>query len=225
MSEPRTTNQSSPLRTAQLARPMRKLDRAMLSPESPMDPAIQGGRLSPIPSRNPERTRTPFRPSAEEKPARRPTTSKGDCKGCGEPIKGKSVSSADGRLTGRYHKQCFVCQTCSEPFATSTFYVIDDAPYCERHYHKLNGSVCSTCDKGIEGQYLESERKQKFHPGCLTCADCRRTLRNDYFEMNGQVYCERDAFRRAQQGRFLGVGGPGAGSNRMERRTTRMMMM
>jgi hypothetical protein len=225
MSEMRTTNQSSPPRNAQLARPMRRLDPAMLSPESPMDPAIQGGRLSPIPSRNPERTRTPSRPSAEEKPARRPTTSKGDCKGCGEPIKGKSVSSADGRLTGRYHKQCFVCQTCSEPFATSTFYVIDDAPYCERHYHKLNGSVCSTCDKGIEGQYLESERKQKFHPGCLTCADCKRTLRNDYFEMNGQVYCERDAFRRAQQGRFLGVGGPGAGSNRMERRTTRMMMM
>jgi hypothetical protein len=204
----------------------RNLDPSLLNPESPMDPAIQDGRLSPVPprapARNPARTALPGSPPNQQ-PARRPATAKGDCKACRAPIKGKSVSSADGRLTGRYHKQCFVCTTCSEPFQTSTFYVINDAPYCERHYHKLNGSVCTACDKGIEGQYLESERKQKFHPRCLTCADCRRTLRNDYFEMNGRVYCERDAFRRAQQGRFLGPGG--GGTNRMERRTTRLMMM
>ena len=194
----------------------------MSSPESPMDPAIQSGRFSPIPPRNPNRAQTPTGSNSQDKPVRRPTTAKGNCKGCGEAIKGKSVSSADGRLTGRYHKQCFVCVTCSEPFTASTFYVINDAPYCERHYHKLNGSVCSTCDRGIEGQYLETERKQKYHPGCLTCADCKRSLRHDYFEMNGRVYCERDAFRRAQQGRFLG---PGAGgTNKMERRTTRLMM-
>jgi len=198
-------------------------------PESPLDPtiidpAIQGGRRSPVPNIPPPR----FEAAALEPPktihARRPTTSKGNCKGCKEPIKGKSVSSADGRLTGRYHKQCFVCTTCSEPFATATFYVIKDAPYCERHYHKLNGSICTTCDRGIEGQYLESGSKSKFHPGCLNCADCRRNLRHDYFEMNGKIYCERDAFRRAQQGRFLGPGGGGA-TNKMERRTTRLMMM
>lgn len=200
----------------------------MAGPESPMDPAIQSGRFSPLPPRSTPRGPPPLRRNTEDRPvpARRPTTAKGNCKGCGAAIKGKSVSSADGRLTGRYHKQCFVCATCSEPFQASTFYVINDAPYCERHYHKLNGSVCSTCDKGIEGQYLESERKLKFHPGCLTCADCKRSLRHDYFEMNGRVYCERDAFRRAQQGRFLGPGAApgGAGSNKMERRTTRLMM-
>ena len=211
------------------------------SPESPMDPAFQVGRLSPLPLRNPARSQTPQlgprdqspRPRdqtpdiRERSPGRRPsrpTTAKGNCKGCGEAIKGKSISSADGRLTGRYHKDCFVCKTCVEPFQTATFYVIDDAPYCERHYHRLNGSMCNTCDKGIEGQYLESEGKQKFHPECLRCSDCKRNLRHDYFEMNGRVYCERDAFRRAQTGRNLGLP-PGAGTNRMERRTTRMMMM
>jgi hypothetical protein len=222
--QPRPDRSSPPKTTEQFARgmaPPRSLDPSLLSPESPMDPAIQGGRLSPVPARNPARNQTPNRPPKANH-VRRPTTSKGNCKGCGEVIKGKSVSSADGRLTGRYHKQCFVCATCSEPFQTSTFYVIDDSPYCERHYHKLNGSVCDTCDKGIEGQYLESERKQKFHPSCLTCADCKRSLRHDYFEMNRKVYCERDAFRRAQQGRFLG---PGGATNRMERRTTRLMMM
>lgn len=222
--QPRPERSSPPKTTEQFARglaPPKGLDPSLLSPESPMDPAIQGGRLSPVPVRNPARNQSGTSPPKIGH-VRRPTTSKGNCKGCGEAIKGKSVSSADGRLTGRYHKACFVCATCSEPFQTATFYVIDDSPYCERHYHKLNGSVCNTCDKGIEGQYLESERKQKFHPSCLTCADCKRTLRHDYFEMNGKVYCERDAFRRAQQGRFLG---PGGGTNRMERRTTRLMMM
>ncbi|TVY82071.1 Paxillin-like protein [Lachnellula suecica] len=216
---------SPPKTKEQFARPLAppaNLTTNMLSPESPMDPAIQSGRFSPVPSRNPARPEAPIRSNTQDKPIRRPTTAKGNCKGCGEAIKGKSVSSADGRLTGRYHKHCFVCATCSEPFQASTFYVINDAPYCERHYHKLNGSMCSTCDKGIEGQYLETEGKKKYHPGCLTCADCKRSLRHDYFEMNGQVYCERDAFRRAQQGRFLGPGG--GGSNRMERRTTRLMM-
>ncbi|KAL2071495.1 hypothetical protein VTL71DRAFT_12730 [Oculimacula yallundae] len=215
---------------------------SMQSPESPMDPAIQFGRLSPAPP-NQSRSPSPLRSDRQQPPLQRPTanrptatnrpntanrqaSSKGNCKGCSEPIKGKSVSSADGRLTGRYHKQCFVCKTCAEPFQTATFYVIDDSPYCERHYHKLNGSVCRSCNRGIEGQYLESERKEKFHPGCLTCADCKRNLRHDYFEMNGRVYCERDAFRRAQtQPRFLGPGGGGGVSNRMERRTTRLMMM
>ena len=121
---------------------------------------------------------------------RRPgtTPSKGKCRGCGEFILGKSVSSADGRLTGRYHKQCessqfisgairrlttrsgFVCRTYKQPFETATFYVIDNQPYCERHYHQLNDSICQACDHGIEGQYLGTGKKQKYHPDCFKCS-------------------------------------------------------
>ncbi|PBP18344.1 hypothetical protein BUE80_DR010886 [Diplocarpon rosae] len=239
--EPRQMSSSlSPPRTRnpfpkQTQPPPRDMSPSMLYAEPSMDSAAPHGRLPPG-AFNQRRPLSPLQarpeppplqrpPTANRPPtAHRPTSSKGNCKGCGDAIRGKSVSSADGRLTGRYHKQCFVCTTCLEPFQTATFYVIDNSPYCERHYHKLNGSVCMTCDRGIEGPYLESERKEKFHPNCLTCADCKRSLRHDYFEINARVYCERDAFRRAQQGRSLGVGGAG-GSNRMERRTTRMMMM
>lgn len=39
--------------------------------------------------------------------AKRPSTAtKHHCRGCSEPITGKSVKAADGRLTGRYHKHC-----------------------------------------------------------------------------------------------------------------------
>lgn len=140
----------------------------------------------------PEPSRPRDQPSA-------PVPSRGSCKACGDPITGKSVSSADGRLTGRYHKACFVCATCSEPFTSATFYVHDDKPYCEQHYHQVNGSLCGTCGGGIEGQYLADDTDQKYHPTCFSCADCRMPLRDGYFEVAGKFYCERDASRRVQQ--------------------------
>lgn len=148
-----------------------------------------------------------------------PPPTRGNCKACGLPIKGKSVSSADGRLTGRYHKPCFVCSTCREPFSSSTFYVLDDRPYCEQHYHKLNGSLCGSCNRGIEGQYLEDESAVKHHVGCFKCAQCRMALRDGYFEVNGRAYCEKDAWRLVQQPWMAGGGlrppGPGNGPDHL----------
>ena len=139
-----------------------------------------------------------------------PMASRGVCKACGDPISGKSISSADGQLTGRYHKACFVCTTCSEPFASSTFYVYDDKPYCERHYHEKNGSLCGSCGDGIEGQYLADESDKKYHTECFTCNDCDQVLSDGYFEVNGKAYCEKDAYRRMQQPMFSS--GPGRAS-------------
>ncbi|KAI9856459.1 MAG: hypothetical protein M1824_005397 [Vezdaea acicularis] len=185
-------------------------------PESPMDPSFPS-RFGSKNAFNAPSTASPLR----QAPQRAQTVSnKGFCKGCQEPIRGKSVSSADGRLTGRYHKHCFVCKSCRAPFETAEFYVLKDQPYCERHYHKLNNSLCQSCDQGIEGQYLETDRKQKFHPRCLSCHDCHQQLHEDYFELNGKIYCERDALRLAQRPTF-----PGSGRKNPERRTTRLMMM
>ncbi|KAI5462545.1 hypothetical protein BGZ63DRAFT_216933 [Mariannaea sp. PMI_226] len=161
-----------------------------LSPQdNAFDPAIQSGHLDSAPSPQ----RTPRRGTRDPAPYR------GDCKACGQEIRGKSISSADGRLTGKYHKACFVCTTCSEPFASAEFYVLNDKPYCEQHYHKLNGSLCGSCQKGIEGQYLQDEFQIKYHVGCFRCLDCGQSLSNGYFEVDGRSYCERDAWRRVQQ--------------------------
>lgn len=127
-----------------------------------------------------------------------PPPSRGDCRACGIAITGKSISSADGRLTGKYHKACFVCTTCSEPFSSSVFYVLDDKPYCGQHYHKLNGSLCGSCGCGIEGQYVEDEARVKYHVGCFRCLDCNVSLSDGYFEVDGHSYCERDAWKRVQ---------------------------
>ena len=129
---------------------------------------------------------------------------KGICRGCSKVIlvSQKSVSSADGLLTGRYHKECFVCHTCKTAFPTAEFYVHSDHPYCAHHYHELENSLCATCGKGIEGLYMETANvagrgKEKHHPECLKCTTCHVRLDHDYFELSGKVYCERDAFRLA----------------------------
>ena len=171
-------------------------------------------RMSPAPtahSRYPEST------------LRRPMPAhKGNCRGCGDLIHGKSVSSADGRLTGRYHKQCFMCRTCQQPFRTADFYVMNNQPYCARHYHELNDSLCTNCDRGIEGQYLETELRQKFHPYCFSCQDCHIILRDDYYEFNGKTLCEQHAFGAAYTSTPSSLG---PGRRYPERRTTRLMMM
>lgn len=130
---------------------------------------------------------------------RRPSRTKPICRGCSEQIEGKSVKAADGRLTGRWHRACFLCQTCRLPFDTADFYVINNLPYCEQHYHEKNGSICHGCRAGIEGHFLEARSGpsgklvRKYHPYCFTCVECRVVLTDEYFEIAGRVHCERHA--------------------------------
>lgn len=204
-------------------------------PESPLDPAIQRGLSFEKRREEAEALRDPalnlgqspprtLAPEPRQPMPRRPTAAKSKCRGCSEPIVGKSVKDSSGRLTGRYHKQCFVCRTCGDPFPTAEFYVFDNAPYCEQHYHELNGSLCQYCARGIEGQYLETDQRAKFHPRCFTCSTCRVVLRDDYFEVAGRNFCERHAYAMVnQQNNTLGVGGNKA--RNLQKRRTRVMMM
>ncbi|RKU44390.1 hypothetical protein DL546_004316 [Coniochaeta pulveracea] len=237
---------SSPGQTlSPLASPEYELAQPAFDMSSRVDPAIQEPRreqpasqLAAPPERrydmSPERmsprSRPQYRPRDPAVRARSrprdlpPPVSRGNCKSCGLAITGKSISSADGRLTGRYHKACFVCTTCQSPFSSSTFYVLDDKPYCELHYHSLNGSLCGGCGNGIEGQYLEDEKSRKHHPGCFRCGDCGIVLRDGYFEVGGKVLCEKDAWARLQANQnwarkgsspvTLGLPGSSLGPNR-----------
>lgn len=208
-------------------------------PASPQPPPLSRSHTNPTQQRAhspqlPPMPREPTLPFQQisMKPTRQPTRKLAPCRGCHLPIEGKSVKAADGRLTGRWHKECFVCKACHKPFQTADFYVINDQPYCEQHYHEANGSLCNGCNLGIEGQYLETTSGshgsplaggRKFHPHCFTCHDCRSVLRDDYFEISGKVYCERHALA-AMRGQAR-IGGLSSATPRAERRTTKLMMM
>ncbi|CDM27177.1 hypothetical protein PROQFM164_S01g000986 [Penicillium roqueforti FM164] len=213
---------------------------AFFSPDSPTDPSINRDGLSliaerkhvpptslpaqpkqSIPRKPPaQRSFTAPVPQAQPQtpptPTRSVTRSKGKCKGCNEIITGKSISSSDGRLTGRYHRGCFVCFECHSPFQTVDFYVLNNRPFCAQHYHERNGSLCAGCHTGIEGHYLETvERnparsdRRRFHTQCLQCRTCHILLKGDYFEWNGEVFCERDARRAAAASHPPPPGPPG----------------
>ncbi|KAL1620182.1 hypothetical protein SLS56_009812 [Neofusicoccum ribis] len=217
---PSLSQQNAPEESQQPLSPpqIRPVDEA---PESPMDPAIQRGMFTP--RRPSDSSALPEIQSVVQDAAMPPVPP--------VPSQEEQLKPVSRTRTGSVGKRPgtagFTCRTCHSPFQTADFYVMDNHPYCAHHYHQMNGSLCRTCNYGIEGQYLETERRQKFHPQCFSCDTCRMPLRDDYFEVMGVVYCERHAFHAARQtggprGMMLAPGDP---RRNPERRRTRLMMM
>ncbi|KAF9978028.1 hypothetical protein BGZ73_003955 [Actinomortierella ambigua] len=114
------------------------------------------------------------------------------CRACGLPVEKEAVCAQDGKLKGKWHAACFGCQTCKKPFPDKSFYVYGDAPYCRRHYHKLNNSLCKGCDNPIEGPCAQTQEGWRFHPNCFSCVECKTPLSDVYYNFENQAYCERD---------------------------------
>ncbi|EDR14212.1 uncharacterized protein LACBIDRAFT_305823 [Laccaria bicolor S238N-H82] len=116
-----------------------------------------------------------------------------------KPIEKQAVSSSDGQLKGKYHKECFNCHTCHKPFPDKTFYVYDGKPLCAYHYHEANDSLCAAarCGQPIEGPCAVSHTGDRYHPEHMTCEypgypECTETL-SEYWKVDGQMLCERHA--------------------------------
>lgn len=91
------------------------------------------------------------------------------CRRCNLPVEREAVSASDGKLEGKWHVKCFGCHTCYKSFPDKSFYVFENAPYCRRHYHKLNNSLCKTCDEPIEGPCVQTVEGWRYHPSCFVC--------------------------------------------------------
>ncbi|KZT26549.1 hypothetical protein NEOLEDRAFT_1177545 [Neolentinus lepideus HHB14362 ss-1] len=122
------------------------------------------------------------------------------CRRCNLPIEKHAVSSSDGQLKGKYHRECFNCHTCHKPFPDKTFYVFDGKPFCAYHYHEANDSLCAaaTCGQPIEGPCAVSHAGDRYHPEHLLCEyprGCTEKL-DEYYEVDGRMLCERHAFMR-----------------------------
>ncbi|KAH9079361.1 hypothetical protein EDB83DRAFT_2513889 [Lactarius deliciosus] len=131
------------------------------------------------------------------------------CRRCNMPIEKQAVSSSDGQLKGKYHRDCFNCHTCHKPFPDRTFYVFDGKPFCDYHYHEANNSLCAApdCGRPIEGPCAVSHSGDRYHPEHLTCeyeeddgtgARCDERL-VDYWEVEGRMLCERHMRRVVEQ--------------------------
>ena len=126
------------------------------------------------------------------------------------------------RWGGRYHRDCFHCTACAQPFPSGEFYVLADQPFCGRHYHERNGSCCRGCRVGIEGAYLETDDGRMYHPACLRCDGCGCALAEEYWELEGKALWHRHNLGSPS------AGGPAAGSGgapqkHPERRRTKLV--
>ncbi|GFZ45707.1 hypothetical protein JCM24511_03436 [Saitozyma sp. JCM 24511] len=149
------------------------------------------------------------------------------CRRCSLPIEKSAVSSSDGQLKGKWHRHCFTCTKCDQPFEGDSFYVLGGKPWCQQHYHEENGTLCASasCRQPIEGACILTPQpnQQRFHPGHLRCdhrggvsgaQTCREPM-DEYYEVGDGRYCERhvgDAMRR-----------DGKADRRAEKRRTRMV--
>lgn len=154
----------------------------------------------------------------------------GRCRGCGEDVdknaKGsrKAIFSKTGELSGQWHRGCFSCSFtgCEVNFDKHTpCYVLLDNAFCKHHYHLLNGTLCQTCNSGIEGECIENEMRQKWHTDCLKCNRCHGGIRDDYFLINGEIVCEKDANVLIKKMEKEGM----LCTDKIEKRRTRMMFV
>lgn len=154
----------------------------------------------------------------------------GPCRGCNKTVQAesrgseKAIFSKNGDLTGQWHRRCFKCSYagCSIAFnKTVTPYVLLDNAFCNHHYHILNDTLCQTCHFGIEGECIENELQQKWHPGCLTCTACQQRIGNDYFLIEGKIFCDADASNAIDALKKAGM----LTEDKVEKRRTRMLFI
>nr|XP_033802529.1 transforming growth factor beta-1-induced transcript 1 protein isoform X2 [Geotrypetes seraphini] len=107
------------------------------------------------------------------------------CQGCGQAILENYISA----LNVLWHPECFVCRECYTPFVNGSFFEHEGQPYCETHYHKNRGSLCSGCEKPITGRCITAMGR-KFHPEHFVCAFCLKQLNKGTFkEQTEKPYC------------------------------------
>lgn len=107
------------------------------------------------------------------------------CAGCNEVIKGECITA----FGQRWHPEHFNCQYCHEPFKDGAFFEYQGKPYCELHYHQMNGSLCSGCGKAVGSRSLTALGR-KWHPEHFVCAFCMNPLAGTSFkEGKGKPYC------------------------------------
>ncbi|KAG0188697.1 hypothetical protein DFQ28_004512 [Apophysomyces sp. BC1034] len=121
------------------------------------------------------------------------------CRACNKTVEKEAVSAMDGKLRGKWHVGCFACHTCHRPFPDNTFYVYENSPYCKRHYHQLNNSLCRTCDDPIEGPCAQTIEGWRFHPPCFKCNVCRCSITDVYYMFERRIYCESHIQQLQQQ--------------------------
>eukprot|EP01134_Creolimax_fragrantissima_P003228 CFRG3228T1 len=106
------------------------------------------------------------------------------CGGCSKSVMDACLTAIDRS----WHPECFVCYTCKGIFSDGKFFEHETKAYCELHWHAVKGTLCSGCDRPIEGQCVTATGNKKFHPEHFTCHYCRKQLAKSTYKQQGEHY-------------------------------------
>eukprot|EP00116_Pleurobrachia_bachei_P001822 sb/3462084/ len=116
------------------------------------------------------------------------------CTTCGETLTDLSESVIVNDKP--FHRQCFVCCSCSRPFqpAEVTFLSVSGGVLCSecsvaQPELLKTPDVCVFCNKPLEKEVVLA-MGGKWHPNCFVCVSCNTPLSEEYRESGGLPYCE-----------------------------------
>ncbi|KAJ6236192.1 lim domain-containing protein a-related [Anaeramoeba flamelloides] len=120
------------------------------------------------------------------------------CHKCFKPITG-DIMAVDG---WDYHERCFKCQDCNKMLKNIEFFKDGIYYYCGRCLEKKkpkkvtsvssrNVPNCHKCYKPITSDIMNVDGWD-YHEKCFKCEKCKKRLKNkQFFDHNGNYYCER----------------------------------
>lgn len=115
------------------------------------------------------------------------------CQKCAGLIEGESVSA----LGAHWHPECFTCtaEGCLVNLAAEEdggFQEVDGMPFCAQHHADLKLDKCARCGRGIILATGLTVLKQNWHPACLVCGTCERsmTTADRIYPRDGKPTCE-----------------------------------
>lgn len=93
-------------------------------------------------------------------------------------------------LNKKWHPDCFVCSTCTQPFPGGSFFERDGYPYCSDHFYTSSVPNCGSCNKPVRGECTNA-LNQAWHVECFVCQYCRKAFTDGaFFEHQGKPYCK-----------------------------------
>ena len=109
------------------------------------------------------------------------------CAYCNQAIADRCINA----LNQKWHVNCFVCNSCCQPFPSGSFFEKGGMPYCQPCFQGTFSSKCAGCGNMASGQLINA-LGQKWHSQCFCCSYCRRPFNGlPYFEKDGKPYCEQ----------------------------------
>lgn len=143
-----------------------------------------GGRASPIPRADSPASPTSPSSSADDLAS---SADRPPCARCNQRIRGAGLKA----LGVAWHKDCFVCTHCSQPFSGKILQK-DGKPYCEADYRSLFGGsapkVCRACEEKISGPFMKALGGY-WHANHFLCKACGGSVSDGYYEKDSFPYC------------------------------------